>query len=271
MTSTSGFSASQPIHSPTVTSRLVAGHHAQRCADAAVAGQRIKMRAVGAGLAGDADASRNRPAAVERRRERCVIRAASIENAQAVGAEDTHAGRAGRWRPCVVCASAPASSISAKPAVNITTAFTPRAARSSIAGAASSAGTATIATSGVSGRSATERIGLQPLDLRSVGIDGIKAAGEALGKHIGDRAAADPRRIGGGAEDGDGTGCQKRCEAGETRHEVDGFQFYDATMRVHPGPGVILSQLYAATGVERPVRDVQFQPRLLLQVADHPE
>ena len=54
------------------------------------------------------------------------------------------------------CSTAPASSISANPAVNITTAFTPRLARSSIAGAASSAGTATIATSGASGKSATD-------------------------------------------------------------------------------------------------------------------
>ena len=54
------------------------------------------------------------------------------------------------------CAASPASSISAKPAVNITTAFTPRFASSSIDCAAISAATATMATSGVSGRSATE-------------------------------------------------------------------------------------------------------------------
>ena len=44
---------------------FVAGHDAGRGADAAVAGQGIKMRAVGAGLGGDADPPRHRPAAIE--------------------------------------------------------------------------------------------------------------------------------------------------------------------------------------------------------------
>ena len=54
------------------------------------------------------------------------------------------------------CAASPASSISAKPAVNITAALTPRSASSLIEFSAISAATATMATSGVSGRSAIE-------------------------------------------------------------------------------------------------------------------
>ena len=54
------------------------------------------------------------------------------------------------------CTAAPASSTSAKPAVNISAALVPRFARSSTACGAISAPTATIATSGVSGSAATE-------------------------------------------------------------------------------------------------------------------
>ena len=222
------------------------------------------MRAVGAGLAGDADAARHRPAAVERRGERRVIGPSRVEHAQAVGPEDAHAVPRAPWRPSSPAPTAPASSISAKPAVNITTALTPRLRQ------------VLDRRRGEFGRHRDDRhvgrfrqigdrrIGFQPLDFRPVRIDRIKPAGESLRAHIGDRPAADPRRIGGSAEDGDGAGRQKWRQAGETRHDVGRFPWFvdgDSAAANYPGPGVSASQ-------PRP-RPAEFDLRGLCQSSAH--
>ena len=115
------------------------------------------------------------------------------------------------------CAASPASSISAKPAVNMTMALTPRLPSSSTAGAASFGGDGDDRDVRRLRQVGDRGIGLQALHLGAVRIDRIKRARESLRAHIGDRPAADPRRIGRSAEHGDGAGRQKRRKAGETR------------------------------------------------------
>ena len=73
------------------------------------------------------------------------------------------------------CAASPASSISAKPAVNITAAFTPRSASSVIDFSAISAAIATMATSGVSGSAATEGYAFSPCTSARFGLIGYSA------------------------------------------------------------------------------------------------
>ena len=112
---------------------------------------------------------------------------------------------------------APASSISAKPAVNMTMALTPRLARSSTAGAATLGGDGDDRDVRRFRQVGDRGIGLQALHLGAVRIDRIERALEALRLHIGDRPAADAGRVGRGAEHGDRTRRQQWREAGKAR------------------------------------------------------
>ena len=140
------------------------------------------------------------------------------------------------------CAASPASSISAKPAVNITAAFTPRLARSSIDLRGDFGGDRDDGDVRRFRQIGDRGIGLQPLHLGAVRVDRVQRALKALRLHVGDRPSADAGGIVGGAEHGNGARREKRRETGKSGVGHDGRTFPDDDLRDECDPAVTWRQ-----------------------------
>ena len=131
-----------------------------------------QVAAVGARLADDADAARDRHAGLDARAEAAEEAVARVDQAERVGPEQPHAVRARRGQHALLRHGPRLRPSSAKPALKtIAAPCRGRPARPPPAGVAA-AGTATIATSGASGRAATDGKAGRPCTCARFGFTG---------------------------------------------------------------------------------------------------